>query len=74
VQSDREGRRLGRMGQNERSYPTGVAVTSYKVVFVGFPEMGVNVSTGNFNFNEDAMVQNVDKINTRGTATSSIDD
>ena len=49
--------------------------SSCRVVFVGFPEIGVNVSNGKLNFGEDAMVQIVDKIDSRCVGTrSSIDD
>ena len=48
--------------------------SSCRVVFVGFPEMGVSVSNGKLNFEEDAMVQIVEKINTRCVGTSSRDD
>jgi hypothetical protein len=43
-------------------------------MFVGLPEMGVKVPNGKLNFAEDAMVQNVDKINTERTAAASSTD
>ena len=58
----------------ERALENNWRCSNCDVVFVGLLLPGVNFSNGNINFGEDVMVQNIDKIDTRETALSIVDD